>query len=166
MFILFRLLQYCDCTWKINLLLNNMYLYYIIINIICNISMCVSGSPPKPTLRVFNDQQEVMKTMEVMEGSSVSLRCSTKIFCPSRPPSLTWSSSLNDNITEQQYQSQTELISDLNFTVSHLHHEVTFTCSATHQLQKQKKTTQRYRVRVQCKTTINLYWMINYNTVL
>ncbi|XP_058629863.1 myelin-associated glycoprotein-like isoform X2 [Onychostoma macrolepis] len=90
-----------------------------------------------------------METVEVMEGSSVSLRCSTKIFCPSRPPSLTWSSSLNENITGRQYQNQTELISDLNFTVSHRHHGVTFTCSATHQLQK-KITTQESRVlRVQ-----------------
>uniref|UniRef100_A0A8C1GYE7 Ig-like domain-containing protein n=1 Tax=Cyprinus carpio TaxID=7962 RepID=A0A8C1GYE7_CYPCA len=98
----------------------------------------VLGSPPKPTLSVFKDQQKVMKKeVEVIEGSSVSLRCSTKIFCPSRPPSLTWSSSLIESVTGQQYQSQTELISDLNFTVSHRHHRVTFTCTAAHQLQKQ-----------------------------
>uniref|UniRef100_A0A8C1H0X4 Ig-like domain-containing protein n=1 Tax=Cyprinus carpio TaxID=7962 RepID=A0A8C1H0X4_CYPCA len=97
----------------------------------------VLGSPPKPTLSVFPDQQKVRKEVEVIEGSSVSLRCSTKIFCPSRPPSLTWSSSLIESITGQQYQSQTDIISDLNFTVSHRHHGVTFTCTATHQLQKQ-----------------------------
>uniref|UniRef100_A0A673KQC7 Si:ch73-177h5.2 n=1 Tax=Sinocyclocheilus rhinocerous TaxID=307959 RepID=A0A673KQC7_9TELE len=96
-------------------------------------------------ITVFKDQQEVMKMMEVMEGSSVSLLCSTKIFCPSRPPSLRWSSSLNENVTEQQYQNQTELISDLNFTVSHRHHRVTFTCTATHQLQ-QPSTTQESRM--------------------
>ncbi|XP_073694110.1 B-cell receptor CD22-like [Garra rufa] len=108
-----------------------------------------NGSPPKPAVSVFKDQQEVKEMMEVMEGSSVSLRCSTKIFCLSHPPSLTWSSSLNENITGRQYQSQTELISDLNFTVSHRHHGVTFTCSATHQLQE-PFTTQRSRVlRVQ-----------------
>ncbi|KAL0196548.1 hypothetical protein M9458_010120 [Cirrhinus mrigala] len=96
--------------------------------------MCVSGSPPKPT-------QEVMEMMEVMEGSSVSLCCSIKIFCPmSHPPSLKWSSSLNVNVIQQQYQSQTELISDLNFTVTHYHHGVTFTCTATHQLQQQITT--------------------------
>ncbi|XP_016094272.1 myelin-associated glycoprotein-like [Sinocyclocheilus grahami] len=109
------------------------------------VQIAVLGSPPKPTLRVFKDQQEVMKMVEVMEGSSVSLRCSTKIFCPSRPPSLRWSSSLNENVTEQQYQNQTELISDLNFTVSHRHHRVTFTCTATHQLQ-QPSTTQESRM--------------------
>ncbi|KAF4114954.1 hypothetical protein G5714_005177 [Onychostoma macrolepis] len=114
-----------------------------------HVEIAVIGSPPKPTVSVFKDQQEVMKTEEVMEGSSVSLRCSTKIFCPSRPPSLTWSSSLNENVTGRQYQNQTELISDLNFTVSHRHHGVTFTCSATHQLQ-QKITTQESRMlRVQ-----------------
>uniref|UniRef100_A0A672TCV0 Ig-like domain-containing protein n=1 Tax=Sinocyclocheilus grahami TaxID=75366 RepID=A0A672TCV0_SINGR len=63
------------------------------------ISLCVSGSPPRPTLSIFPDQQETT------EGSSVSLRCSTKIFCPSRPPSLTWSSSLIESITGQQYYS-------------------------------------------------------------
>uniref|UniRef100_A0A8C1GUP4 Ig-like domain-containing protein n=1 Tax=Cyprinus carpio TaxID=7962 RepID=A0A8C1GUP4_CYPCA len=81
----------------------------------------------------------------VVEGSSVSLRCSTKIFCPSRPPSLTWSSSLIESVAGQQYQNQTELISDLNFTVSHRHHGVNFTCTATHQLQKQN-TTKRSRL--------------------
>ncbi|KAL0196513.1 hypothetical protein M9458_010085, partial [Cirrhinus mrigala] len=95
--------------------------------------MCVSGSPPKPTVSVFKDQQEVMEMMEVTEGISVSLRCSTKIFCP-------WSSSLNENVTERQRQTQTELISDLNFTISYLHHGVTFICTASHQLQQQITT--------------------------
>ncbi|KTF74218.1 hypothetical protein cypCar_00047431 [Cyprinus carpio] len=109
----------------------------------------VLGSPPKPTLSVFKDQQKVRKEVEVIEGSSVSLRCSTKIFCPSRPPSLTWSSSLIESITGQQYQSQTELISDLNFTVSHRHHRVTITCTATHQQQKQNTTQESRLLSVQ-----------------
>uniref|UniRef100_A0A8C1GX16 Ig-like domain-containing protein n=1 Tax=Cyprinus carpio TaxID=7962 RepID=A0A8C1GX16_CYPCA len=109
----------------------------------------VLGSPPKPTLSVFKDQQKVRKEVEVIEGSSVSLRCSTKIFCPSRPPSLTWNSSLIESITGQQYQSQTELISDLNFTVSHRHHRVTITCTATHQQQKQNTTQESRLLSVQ-----------------
>ncbi|XP_016134837.1 sialic acid-binding Ig-like lectin 11 [Sinocyclocheilus grahami] len=107
------------------------------------VQMTVLGSPPKPTLSIFPDQQETT------EGSSVSLRCSTKIFCPSRPPSLTWSSSLIESITGQQYQSQTELISDLNFTVSHRHHRVTFNCTATHQLQQPSTSQESRRLRVQ-----------------
>ncbi|XP_016134838.1 Schwann cell myelin protein-like [Sinocyclocheilus grahami] len=63
------------------------------------VQITVLGSPPRPTLSIFPDQQETT------EGSSVSLRCSTKIFCPSRPPSLTWSSSLIESITGQQYYS-------------------------------------------------------------
>ncbi|KAL0196547.1 hypothetical protein M9458_010119, partial [Cirrhinus mrigala] len=118
--------------------------------------MSVSGSPPKPTVSVFKDQQEVMEMMEVMEGSSVILRCSTKIFCPFHPPNLKWSSSLNENVIERQYQSQTELISDLNFTVTHYHHGVTFTCTATHQLQQQITTQEncikadKYYCELQC----------------
>uniref|UniRef100_A0A8C1RAQ5 Ig-like domain-containing protein n=1 Tax=Cyprinus carpio TaxID=7962 RepID=A0A8C1RAQ5_CYPCA len=109
----------------------------------------VLASPPKPTLSVFPDQQKVRKEVEVFEGSSVSLRCSTKIFCPSRPPSLTWSSSLIESVTGQQYQSQTDIISDLNFTVSHRHHRVTFTCTATHQIQKQNTTKRSHLLSVQ-----------------
>uniref|UniRef100_A0A8C1V8D8 Ig-like domain-containing protein n=1 Tax=Cyprinus carpio TaxID=7962 RepID=A0A8C1V8D8_CYPCA len=96
----------------------------------------------KKLLLIFPDQ-------EVIEGSSVSLRCSTKIFCPSRPPSLTWSSSLIESITGRQYQSQTDIISDLNLTVSHRHHGVTFTCTATHQLQKQITTQESLLLHVQ-----------------
>ncbi|XP_050964611.1 LOW QUALITY PROTEIN: myelin-associated glycoprotein-like [Labeo rohita] len=107
------------------------------------VELAISGSPPKPTVSVFKDQQEMI------EGSSVSLRCSTKIFCASHPPFLRWSSSFNENITEQQRQSQTELISDLNFTVSHRHHRVTFTCTATHQLQQQITTQESRTLRVQ-----------------
>ncbi|XP_059360601.1 sialic acid-binding Ig-like lectin 14 [Carassius carassius] len=114
------------------------------------VEIVVSGSPPKPTLIVFKDQQKVMKRkVEVIEGSSVSLRCSTKIFCPSRPSSLTWSSSLIESVTGRQYQSQTDLISDLNFTVSHRHHRVTFTCTATHQIQKQNTTQESRLLHVQ-----------------
>ncbi|XP_052440374.1 myelin-associated glycoprotein isoform X2 [Carassius gibelio] len=114
------------------------------------VKIVVLGSPPKPTLIVFKDQQKVMKKkVEVIEGSSVSLRCSTKIFCPSRPSSLTWSSSLIESVTGRQYQSQTELISDLNFTVSHRHHRVTFTCTATHQIQQQNTTQESRLLHVQ-----------------
>ncbi|XP_052440430.1 myelin-associated glycoprotein isoform X9 [Carassius gibelio] len=107
------------------------------------VEIVVLGSPPKPTLSIFPDQEEVT------EGSSVSLRCSTKIFCPSRPPSLTWSSSLIESVTGRQFQSQTELISDLNFTVSHRHHRVTFTCTATHQIQQQITTQESRLLHVQ-----------------
>ncbi|XP_050964362.1 sialoadhesin-like [Labeo rohita] len=117
------------------------------------VQIAVLGSPPKPIVSVFKDLQEVM------EGSSVSLRCSTKIFCPFHSPNLTWSSSLNENITERQYQNQTELISDLNFTVSHRHHGVTFTCTATHQLQQQITTQQSHTLRVQYAPKNTSLWI-------
>ncbi|KAK2893133.1 hypothetical protein Q8A67_013121 [Cirrhinus molitorella] len=94
----------------------------------------------------------------MMEGGSVILRCSTKIFCPFHPPSLTWSSSLNESITERQHQTQTELISDLNFTVSHHYHRVTFTCTATHQLQQQN-TTKSHMLQVQCAPKNTSVWI-------
>nr|XP_021330833.1 intercellular adhesion molecule 5-like [Danio rerio] len=97
------------------------------------ICVCVSASPPNPTVLLFQDQQEVM---EVTEGKSVTLSC-FKIFCPSLPSSLTWSSSpehlINANIPKLQHQNQTHYYSDLMFTVTHHHHRAEFTCTATQQ---------------------------------
>ncbi|XDV24433.1 hypothetical protein PO909_028614, partial [Leuciscus waleckii] len=126
------------------------------------VEIVVINSPPKPTVSLFKDQQEVKKVKEVTEvkevkevteGSSVNLRCSTKIFCSSRPANLTWSSSpehlLNESVTQQQRQEQTELISDLIFTVTQRHHLATFTCTVTHQLQKQITKHKSRTLRVQ-----------------
>ncbi|XP_048010757.1 sialic acid-binding Ig-like lectin 13 [Megalobrama amblycephala] len=128
------------------------------------VEIVVIDSPPKPTVSLLKDQQEVKK---VKEGSSVNLRCSTKIFCSSRPAVLTWSSSpehlLKEIVTQHQRQSETELISDLIFTVTHRHHSATFTCTVTHQLQQNitKSRNESRTLRVQCKTDyFNQYCLI------
>ncbi|XDV24442.1 hypothetical protein PO909_028615, partial [Leuciscus waleckii] len=117
------------------------------------VEIVVIDSPPKPTVSLFKDQQKVKKVKEVKEGSSVNLHCSTKIFCSSRPANLTWTSSpehlLNKSVTQQQRQEQTELISDLIFTVTHRHHLANFTCTVTHQLQKQNTKHKSRTLRVQ-----------------
>nr|XP_055046294.1 vascular cell adhesion protein 1-like [Misgurnus anguillicaudatus] len=106
-------------------------------------------SPSKPTVQMFKDQ------MEVLERSSMCLRCSAKTLCSSSPPTLTWSSTdrlhLNENSRLQlDQQKQTEIISDLNFTATHLQHVVTFICTITYQLQQRNTTAQSYiTLRVQ-----------------
>ncbi|KAK9975609.1 hypothetical protein ABG768_020853, partial [Culter alburnus] len=116
------------------------------------VHISIIDSPPKPTVSLFEDQQKVTKETEVKEGSSVNLRCSTKIFCSSRPAVLTWSSSpehlLKESVTQQR-QSETELISDLIFTVTHRHHLATFTCTVTHQLQQNITKQESRKLRVQ-----------------
>ncbi|XP_067247977.1 myelin-associated glycoprotein-like [Chanodichthys erythropterus] len=112
------------------------------------VQISIIDSPPKPTVSLFEDQEET----EVKEGSSVNLRCSTKIFCSSRPAVLTWSSSpehLLKEIVTQQRQSETELISDLIFTVTHRHHSATFTCTVTHQLQQNITKQESRKLHVQ-----------------
>ncbi|XP_051544917.1 B-cell receptor CD22-like isoform X16 [Myxocyprinus asiaticus] len=110
------------------------------------VQISVTASPSKPTVQLYDDQMEVKVHQEVMEGSSVSLRCSANIYCPFNPPTLTWSSSSNTLIlNEQQHQDQTKLISDLNFTITHLHHGVTFTCTIKYQLKNQIRTEQASR---------------------
>ncbi|XP_048010695.1 B-cell receptor CD22-like isoform X2 [Megalobrama amblycephala] len=122
------------------------------------VQISIIDSPPKPTVSLLKDQEEVKK---VKEGSSVNLRCSTKIFCSSRPAVLTWSSSpehlLKEIVTQHQRQSETELISDLIFTVTHRHHSATFTCTVTHQLQqnitKSRNESRTLRVQYAPKNT-------------
>ncbi|XP_073727821.1 myelin-associated glycoprotein [Misgurnus anguillicaudatus] len=114
-----------------------------------SVSINVIASPPKPTVQMFKDQMEVKLREKVLEGSSMCLRCSAKTLCSSSPPTLTWSSTdrlhLNENSRLQLDQpNQTEIISDLNFTATHLLHGVTFICTITYQLQQRITTAQNY----------------------
>ncbi|XP_039523521.1 sialic acid-binding Ig-like lectin 14 [Pimephales promelas] len=101
----------------------------------------VNESPPKPTVKLYKDQDEDEE--EVLEGSSVSLRCSAETLCSSPPPTLTWSFTPRIPFSESGRQ-QERLVSDLNFTATHRHHGVTFTCTITYQLQDKNKTAQDY----------------------
>ncbi|XP_052433346.1 sialic acid-binding Ig-like lectin 13 [Carassius gibelio] len=126
-----------------------------------NTTINVLDSPPKPTVQLYveqkkvkdqkevqhqeevQDQEEVKdqeEVLEVLEGSSVSLRCSAETLCSSPPPTLTWSSTPRIPLSESSRRE--ELISDLNFTATHRQHRVTFTCTITYQLQDQNKTAQ------------------------
>ncbi|XP_043092628.1 sialic acid-binding Ig-like lectin 13 [Puntigrus tetrazona] len=100
----------------------------------------VIESPPKPRVQLYVDEEKRQDQEEVLEGSSVSLRCSAETLCSSSPATLTWSSTpripLNDSSRLQ------ELISDLKFTATHREHRVTFTCTITYQIQDQNKTAQ------------------------
>nr|XP_055047417.1 sialic acid-binding Ig-like lectin 5 [Misgurnus anguillicaudatus] len=107
----------------------------------------VIDSLPRPTVQIFKDQMKVEVQEEVLEGSSMCLRCSAKTLCSSSPPTLTWSSTdrlhINENSRLQlDQQNQTEIISDLNFTATHLQHGVTFICTITYQLQQSNTTAQ------------------------
>ncbi|XP_073728281.1 myelin-associated glycoprotein-like [Misgurnus anguillicaudatus] len=123
----------------------------------------VIDSPRKPTVQKFKDQMEVEVHEEVLEGSSMCLRCSAKTLCSSSPPTLTWSSTdrlhLNENSRLQLDQpNQTEIISDLNFTATHLLHGVTFICTITYQLQQRNTTAQNnITLRVQYAPKISLF---------
>ncbi len=108
--------------------------------------MCISESPPSPRVQLYVEQDQ----KEVLEGSSVSLRCSAETVCSSPPPTLTWSSTPRIPLSESS--RLLELISDLNFTATHREHGVTFTCTITYQLQDKNTTTQEsITVHVLCK---------------
>ncbi|XP_016349244.1 Schwann cell myelin protein-like isoform X1 [Sinocyclocheilus anshuiensis] len=105
-----------------------------------NVLIDVIESPHKPRVQLYVEQKEVQGQEEVLEGSSVSLRCSAETLCSSPPPTLTWSSTPRIPLSESSRLE--ELISDLNFTATHRQHRVTFTCTITYQLQDENKTAQ------------------------
>ncbi|KTF98322.1 hypothetical protein cypCar_00047981 [Cyprinus carpio] len=109
----------------------------------------VIGPPPKPRVQLYVEQKEVQGQEEVLEGSSVSLRCSAETLCSSPPPTLTWSSTPRIPLSDSSRLQ--ELISDLNFTATHREHGVTF-LTITYQLQdKNKNSKDSITVHVQCK---------------
>ncbi|XP_049902731.1 sialic acid-binding Ig-like lectin 13 [Epinephelus moara] len=94
------------------------------------ISFSVRADPLRPTL--------TPSTLEVKEGTSVSLTCSAPAPCLSHPPNLTWTPGLGDSQeTLQENQDKTKVqTSVVNFTASlHLHHGKTISCTATYNKQ-------------------------------
>ncbi|XP_040901141.1 B-cell receptor CD22-like isoform X2 [Toxotes jaculatrix] len=93
------------------------------------VNVLLKADPPSLTL--------TPSTLEVKEGTSVSLNCSAPAPCLSHPPTLTWTPNLGDSQeTLQENQDKTKVkISVLTFTVSHLHHGKTISCTATYSKQ-------------------------------
>uniref|UniRef100_A0A8C4H789 Ig-like domain-containing protein n=1 Tax=Dicentrarchus labrax TaxID=13489 RepID=A0A8C4H789_DICLA len=85
--------------------------------------------PPRPTL--------TPSTLEVEEGTSVSLKCSAPAPCLSHSPTLTWTPSLGHNQeTLEENQDKTKVkTSVVNFTASHLHHRQEISCTAVYNKQ-------------------------------
>ncbi|XP_059366467.1 sialic acid-binding Ig-like lectin 14 [Carassius carassius] len=120
-----------------------------------SVSIDVIGPPPKPRVQLYVEQKEVQGQEEVLEGSSVSLRCSAETLCSSPPPTLTWSSTPRIPLSESSRLQ--ELISNLNFSATHRKHGVTFTCTITYQLQDKTKTAQdSITLHVQCLNHFSL----------
>ncbi|KAL7393654.1 hypothetical protein ABVT39_014018 [Epinephelus coioides] len=92
-------------------------------------SISVTADPPRPTL--------TPSTLEVKEGTPVSLTCSAPAPCLSHPPTLTWTPGLGDSQeTLQENQDKTKVqTSVVSFTASHLHHGKTISCTATYNKQ-------------------------------
>ncbi|XP_074510953.1 sialic acid-binding Ig-like lectin 14 [Sebastes fasciatus] len=87
------------------------------------------ADPPRPTL--------TPSTLKVKEGTSVRLKCSAPVPCPSHPPTLTWTSGLGDGQeTLQENQDKTKVkTSVVYFTASHHHHGKTISCTAVYNKQ-------------------------------
>ncbi|XP_056311009.1 Schwann cell myelin protein-like [Danio aesculapii] len=104
-----------------------------------SVSVDVIESPVNPRVVLYVDEQELQDQQEVLEGRSVSLRCSAETLCSSPPATLTWSSTARIPLSESS-KLQELIISDLNFTAAQRHHRVTFTCSINYQLQDNNRT--------------------------
>ncbi|CDQ93803.1 unnamed protein product, partial [Oncorhynchus mykiss] len=96
----------------------------------CNKMITPSENPSKPTLSPA--------TVNVMEGTSVSLICSAAAPCPSLPPTLTWTPTLSDSVEDLQVTPNRVITSILNFTASHVHHGEKISCTALYKRQAGK----------------------------
>uniref|UniRef100_A0A674C9W5 Ig-like domain-containing protein n=1 Tax=Salmo trutta TaxID=8032 RepID=A0A674C9W5_SALTR len=115
-----------DCTT----ILDNMPTgdtYYLRLE--CGTCLSILDVPPTPTL--------TPATVEVREGTSVSLICSAAAPCPSLHPTLTWTPSLGQSVERlQENQDKTQVkTSSLTFTASYLHHEQYISCTALYKRQ-------------------------------
>ncbi|XP_053506542.1 hemicentin-1-like [Ictalurus furcatus] len=108
-----------------------------------SILLDVQYSPISPSITLYKeDQGKVEDQNEVVEGTSVSLICSAPATpCLLKPPTFTWNFLPEERRQEQNYKTSFSS-SQLNFNVTHLHHGLNFTCSATYQLQNSNKSTQ------------------------
>ncbi|KAL0984792.1 hypothetical protein UPYG_G00146980 [Umbra pygmaea] len=77
-------------------------------------------------------------TVDVMEGTSVSLVCSAAATCPTLPPTLTWTPTLTDSVQYFPESQNQVLTSAMNFTASHVHHGEEITCTALYKRQAGK----------------------------
>ncbi|KAM9512292.1 myelin-associated glycoprotein isoform 5-T7 [Salvelinus alpinus] len=102
------------------------------------VTIDVKEYPSKPTLSPA--------TVDVMEGTSVSLICSAAAPCPSLPPTLTWTPTLSDSVEDLQETPNQVITSLLNFTASHVHHGEKISCTALYQRQagKSDKSSKTY----------------------
>ncbi|CAI5662118.1 unnamed protein product [Oreochromis niloticus] len=128
-----------DCTTTFNnasLLQRSKYYFRLECDIALKYSFTQTGvnissidDPPSLTL--------TPSTLEVKEGTSVSLTCSAPAPCWSHPPALTWSPNLGQSReTLQENQDKTKVkTSVISFTASHLHHGNKISCTAAYQKQ-------------------------------
>uniref|UniRef100_A0AAZ1XUC5 Ig-like domain-containing protein n=1 Tax=Oreochromis aureus TaxID=47969 RepID=A0AAZ1XUC5_OREAU len=117
-----------DCTTTFNPAhLRQRDKYYFSLE--CKYNISQTNDPPSPTL--------TPSTLEVKEGTSVSLTCSAPAPCWSHPPALTWTPNLGQSQeTLQENQDKTKVkTSVMNFTASHLHHGNKISCTAVYQKQ-------------------------------
>uniref|UniRef100_A0A8C4TA19 Ig-like domain-containing protein n=1 Tax=Erpetoichthys calabaricus TaxID=27687 RepID=A0A8C4TA19_ERPCA len=83
----------------------------------------------------------ITPVVPVVEGTATSLTCSAPSSCPSDPPVLTWSDTLNGAKTEESKgEKGAKVTSVLRFTASHVHHSKTVTCTASSRGQRWTNT--------------------------
>ncbi|XP_055359123.1 B-cell receptor CD22-like isoform X2 [Betta splendens] len=122
-----------DCTTVFSDLPPNHYDHYYLrlecdnalkFNFPDRVLISARDSLPRPTLSP--------SSLEVVEGSPVTLTCSAAAPCPLLPPRLTWTPSVGDAEDAADAQSVTSAV---NFTASHLHNGQRVSCSALYSRQ-------------------------------
>lgn len=100
----------------------------------------VIDSPQPPELNISPDLSR-----RVMEGVTVSVRCSAEVFCPKHPPTLIWSHNPTSANTTTQLQEKPDktqsVISTMTFNASYTDHKKNIICTVTYPTNISKDTT-------------------------
>ncbi|XP_072249504.1 myelin-associated glycoprotein-like [Leuresthes tenuis] len=125
-----------DCTTTLNTVSENSDSYYFRLE--CKISLKQNFLTPSVRITIIDNLPSptlTPATLNVKEGSSVSLTCSAPVICLSHPPTLTWTPKLGESQeTLQENQDKTTVKTSVQtFTASHLHHGQKISCTAIYE---------------------------------
>ncbi|KAL1006368.1 hypothetical protein UPYG_G00071440 [Umbra pygmaea] len=103
-------------------------------DIYMQVQIVVHDVPPIPTMT---------DSVEVKEGTLVSLNCSVVAPCPEHPPKLTWTLPTKSTPEEQLQENSDQtksVVSMVTFTPSYLHNEKNIICTAVYPVGTSYKT--------------------------
>ncbi|XP_057179151.1 B-cell receptor CD22-like isoform X2 [Triplophysa rosa] len=143
-----------ECTTVFyNVTKNHSDVYYLRVQMEPDIFRATFMTPVNVTVLDVPNPPELNDVDEVMEGTTVSLRCSAEAPCPKKPPTLSWSyiptsANITTQIQEKPDKTQS-VISTMTFNASYTDHKKNISCTVTYPTHISKDTTVENTITLQ-----------------